>query len=56
MTDIPIMRCLICHERTLDIEHHLAFFHPDLDAHPDMWADGRVVVIDTTIEPGDFDD
>jgi len=54
VTDLPIMRCLLCHERTLDIERHLTLFHPYMDAAPGIWADGRVVIIDTTLEPGDF--
>jgi len=54
MSDLPVMRCVLCHERTLDIEHHLGLFHPGLDATPEIWADGQVVVIDTTLEPEDF--
>lgn len=40
------MRCLLCGEHvpaaeTLD---HMRLLHPDMDAQPETWADGRIVV------------
>ena len=36
------------------IADHLRLAHPHLDVAPERWPDGGLVVVDTTLEPGDF--
>jgi len=38
------------------IANHLRLHHPHLDVAPERWPDGGLVVVDTTLEPGDFGD
>lgn len=49
-------RCDLCGNPvpTLNLIGHLAREHPDVYLPPREWADGRAVVIDETLEPGDF--
>ena len=38
-----------------EMDDHLRVVHPELYGDgPERWPDGRVVVYDTTLEPGDF--
>ena len=37
-----------------DTLHHLRQFHPDVDADPERWPDGRPVWVDLTLDPDDF--
>lgn len=56
MTGIPC-RCELCGELQADLNaalEHIRLLHPSVDAEPEFWSDGAVVVIDTTLEPEDF--
>jgi hypothetical protein len=52
--------CFVCPEGDRDVPDvelldHLRLLHPDVWGDgPLRWPDGRVVVYDTTLEPGDF--
>jgi hypothetical protein len=45
--------CNLCGERVADLLVHLRVEH-DFDEEIETWPDGSPVVIDTTLEPGDF--
>jgi len=46
--------CAICREPVDYPLRHVRDHHPNLDATPDTWPDGALVLIDTTLEPKDF--
>lgn len=50
--------CQLCEPpRRVSVEallEHFRIVH-DLDAEPERWPDGELVVIDSTLEPDDFD-
>jgi len=52
--------CFVCPPGDQDIPDvemldHLRVIHPDVYGDgPERWCDGRIVVHDTTLEPGDF--
>lgn len=56
------MKCNLCKDEWPDAEgglesffDHLRVMHPDADyGEPERWPDGSLVVIDETLEPGDF--
>jgi hypothetical protein len=52
--------CLVCVPEQpmsdLDLLDHLRLMHPDVYGDGfERWADGRIVVYDTTLQPGEFD-
>lgn len=53
----PEPHCHICHDQvpSLGLLDHLRVHHPDqFGDGPQTWPDGSLVVVDTTLEPGDF--
>lgn len=39
----------------VELLDHMRVLHPDVWGDgPERWPDGRIVVYDTTLEPGDF--
>lgn len=51
------MTCDLCGEQAPDTEvlEHLRLMHPEQYGDgPALWPDGSVVIVDTTLEPGDF--
>lgn len=50
--------CALCGDDvpTLDLLDHLRIRHPDRYEPPLRWPDGALVVVDETLEPGDFGD
>lgn len=51
--------CLVCQPglevAEVEILDHLRIVHPDVWGDgPVRWPDGRIVVLDATLEPGDF--
>lgn len=51
-------RCVVCDETMPDdqLGHHIRVLHPDQYGDGfELWPDGRPVVVDETLEPGDFD-
>jgi hypothetical protein len=49
--------CHLCQETPPDAEllDHLRVMHPDAYADgPQRWPDGGLVIVDETVEPGDF--
>lgn len=54
--DSPVAYCNLCGARVLVVEIlvHLRVEH-DVDAEIEEWPDGEPVIIDTTLEPEDFE-
>jgi hypothetical protein len=48
--------CHLCHETNPpDLLDHIRIQHPDAWGDgPQRWPDGETVIVDTTLEPGDF--
>jgi hypothetical protein len=49
--------CFVCDPRGVSVAMigaHVAQWHPELLAELERWPDGEPVVIDRTLEPGDF--
>jgi hypothetical protein len=53
----PNAECALCHAwlPVAEIFDHLRDAH-DVDAEPATWPDGGLVIVDTTLEPADFED
>ena len=48
--------CNLCgaHPPDSEVGDHLRLFHPDAFADIERWPDGRYVIYDDTLQPGDF--
>ncbi len=46
--------CDLCGDHTDDPVDHLRLMHPDQAEPVETWADGTIVVIDSTLTPEDF--
>ena len=46
--------CELCGDHNQDPLQHLRIVHPDYAEPVDVWADGTIAVIDTTLTPEDF--
>lgn len=57
--DFSLARCYLCdpphNVATEALIDHFRVVH-GLDAVPERWPDGSLVVVDDTLEPGDFDE
>lgn len=55
--------CLLCGKKWPADEngresffYHMRSMHPEFDTELERWPDGELVIVDTTLEPSDFND
>lgn len=49
--------CLLCNYAAMDwddIVEHIRVLHPEYWSDPERWPDGRLVIVDETLEAEDF--
>lgn len=51
-----MITCELCGEQLgpAELLAHLRRMHPDADAEPDQWPDGRPVIVDLALTPDEF--